>query len=74
MLDEHTAKPTDMKRMVRTLIVKRPTISVSDLCEKVRDAGHHISDRAIADIRSDCRATLRIAAELGEMRDRDKYL
>lgn len=49
---------------IKKMVAKNPTISISDLSEKLREGGLKVSDVTIATMRSDVRDTLRVLNEL----------
>ena len=50
--------------MIKKIVVKNPTITVTDLSEKLKADGLKVSDVTIATLRSDLRDTLRVLNEL----------
>lgn len=50
---------------IKTMVVKKPTISVAELSEQLKESGLKVSDVTIATLRSDLRDTLRVMNELG---------
>jgi hypothetical protein len=61
---EYAPRKVSACHMVKKIVVKNPTISISDLSEKLKGDGLKISDVTIATLRSDVRDTLRILNEL----------
>lgn len=49
---------------IKKMVVKKPTISVAELSEKLKAEGLKVSDVTIATLRSDLRDTLRVLNEL----------
>lgn len=50
---------------IKKMVVKKPTITVAELSEKLKEDGLKVSDVTIATLRSDCRDTLRVLNEVG---------
>lgn len=50
---------------IKTLVAKKPTISVDDLSQKLKAQNMKVSDVTIATLRSDMRDSLRVLNELG---------
>jgi hypothetical protein len=61
---EYAPRKVSACHMVKKIVVKNPTISISDLSEQLKGDGLKISDVTIATLRSDVRDTLRILNEL----------
>lgn len=59
------AKKTSACHAIKTLVVKKPDISVKELSEKLKQKGLKVSDVTIATLRSDTRDTLRVLNESG---------
>lgn len=57
-------KRTSACHVIKTMVVKKPSISVQDLSEKLKSKNLKVSDVTIATIRSDTRDTLRVLNEL----------
>lgn len=51
--------------MIKKIVVKKPTITVAELSEQLKQDGLKVSDVTIATLRSDLRDTLRVLNELG---------
>ena len=50
--------------MIKKIVVKKPTITVAELSEQLKQDGLKVSDVTIATLRSDLRDTLRVLNEL----------
>jgi len=59
------ARKTSACHTIKTLVAKKPSITVDDLSEKLKSSGMKVSDVTIATLRSDTRDTLRVLNELG---------
>jgi hypothetical protein len=49
---------------IKKMVVKKPTITVSEIAEQLKESGLKVSDVTIATLRSDLRDTLRVLNEL----------
>jgi hypothetical protein len=59
------SKATSARRLLKQFVVKKPSITVDDLMERAKKAGHKLSDIYISSLRSDTRDTLKVAKECG---------
>lgn len=59
-----TGRKVSACHTIKTMVVKKPTISVAELSEKLKASGLKVSDVTIATLRSDLRDTLRVMNEL----------
>lgn len=59
-----TGRKVSACHTIKKMVVKKPTISVAELSEKLKANGLKVSDVTIATLRSDLRDTLRVMNEL----------
>jgi len=59
------SRKTSACHTIKKIVAKKPTISVSELSEKLKADGLKVSDVTIATLRSDFRDSLRVLNELG---------
>jgi hypothetical protein len=61
---EYAPRKVSACHMVKKIVVKNPTISITDLCDQLKGEGLKVSEVTIATLRSDVRDTLRVLNEL----------
>lgn len=60
----HSNRKVSACHRIKTLVAKKPTITVAELSEKLKGQGLKVSDVTIATLRSDFRDSLRVLNEL----------
>ena len=61
----HPGRKVSACHTIKKLVVKKPSITVVELAEKLKASGLKVSDVTIATLRSDLRDTLRVLNEIG---------
>lgn len=61
---ERVGRKSSACHVIKTMVVRKPSISVAELIEKLKGKSLKISDVTVATIRSDTRDTLRVLNEL----------
>lgn len=62
----HPGRKVSACHTIKKLVVKKPSITVAELAEKLKASGLKVSDVTIATLRSDLRDTLRVLNEVGK--------